>query len=91
MSNSGLSYSLRVTYSGFSKAALADDSVMDILVELTRIPAASKYWKPIVSEALNDHRFFNTSPAANVKWKPLIKALVETDRQSVTDLLGTLG
>jgi hypothetical protein len=60
---------------------------MGILAELTKIPAAAKYWKPIVSEALNDNRFFNTSPAASVKWKPLIKALVETDKQFVTDLL----
>lgn len=63
---------------------------MDILAELTKIPAAAKYWKPIVSEALNDNRFFNTSPEASVKWKPLIKALVETDKQTVTDLLGAL-
>jgi hypothetical protein len=72
----------------FSKTALADNSVMGILAELTKIPAAAKYWKPIVSEALNDNRFFNSSPAASFNWKPLIKALVETDKQSVTDLLG---
>jgi hypothetical protein len=74
----------------FSKSTLADEAVMDILAELTKIPAAAKYWKTIVSEALNDNRFFNTSPEASVKWKPLIKALVETDRQTVTDLLGAL-
>lgn len=61
---------------------------MDLLAELTKIPAAAKYWKPIISEAFNDSRFFNASPAASIKWKPLIKGLIDADKQSVNDLLG---
>lgn len=61
---------------------------MDILAELTKIAPAAKAWKPVISEAFNDNRFFNSPPSANQKWKPLVKGLMDADKQTINDLLG---
>ncbi|KAF8313993.1 hypothetical protein DL93DRAFT_1101270 [Clavulina sp. PMI_390] len=73
-----------------SKTGLPEDTILDLLAELVKIAAASKVWKPIVSDAFGDSRFFNASPAASLKWRPLIKGLIDTDKQSVNDLLAKM-
>lgn len=72
-----------------AKNAFVDDTIMTILAELTKIPAAAKSWRPVVLEAFNDSRFFNLTPASSAKWRPLIGGLINTDKQNVMDLIGT--
>ena len=67
-----------------------DSSVLAILRETTRIPAAIKAWRVPIVDMLNDNRCFNSSPSAGKEWKQLIKLLYETDKTAITELLGTL-
>ena len=62
--------------------------IVEILQELTRVPAALKAWRGVVSDTLNDTRVFNSSPAAGVLWKPVVTALVDTDKSAFPELLG---
>lgn len=66
-----------------------DDSVLDTLRELSKIPPGAKAWRSPVSDALNDNRFFNATPETSQKWRPIIRALIESDRQALPELLGT--
>lgn len=67
-----------------------DETTLDIIKELSKIPAAARAWRPTVADVFNDARFFNCSPAAAQKWRSLIRALVDTDKTVFPDLLGRL-
>lgn len=65
-----------------------DDLVLQIIRELSRIPAALKSWRGPVAELLSDNRVFNSNYNAALKWKPIIKALYDTDKTAFPELLG---
>ncbi|KDQ15544.1 hypothetical protein BOTBODRAFT_65254 [Botryobasidium botryosum FD-172 SS1] len=65
--------------------------ILDILREMSKIPSASKAWRGPVSDALNDNRFFNTSPKMSGNWRPLVRALMDADRQGFAELIGKVG
>ncbi|KAI0095247.1 Dopey, N-terminal-domain-containing protein [Irpex rosettiformis] len=67
-----------------------DSSVLAILRETTRIPAAIKAWKNPIIDMLNDNRCFNSSPSAGKEWKQLVKLLFETDKTAMMELLGRI-
>jgi len=67
-----------------------DETTLDIIKELSKIPAAARAWRPTVADAFNDARFFNCSPEAAQRWRPLVRALVDTDKTVFLDLLGRL-
>ncbi|EPQ60111.1 hypothetical protein GLOTRDRAFT_101965 [Gloeophyllum trabeum ATCC 11539] len=64
-----------------------DPAVLDIIRQMTRIQSALKAWRGPVVEALNDNRFFNSSPEAGSKWKDIIKALFDADRAAFAELM----
>ena len=65
-----------------------DDQVLTILQEMTRISAAYKAWRGAVTDVLNDNRCFNSTPQAGGKWRVMVKALFDTDKAALSDLLG---
>jgi hypothetical protein len=65
-----------------------DDTIVRIVRELARIPAALKAWRGPVTELLNDSRVFSSSSDAAINWKPIIKALFDTDKIAFPELLG---
>ncbi|KAI0690744.1 Dopey, N-terminal-domain-containing protein [Cytidiella melzeri] len=67
-----------------------ESSVLAILRETSRIPAAIKAWKAPIIDMLNDNRCFNSSPGAGKEWKQLVKQLFETDKTAMTELLGRI-
>ncbi|KAI0803164.1 Dopey, N-terminal-domain-containing protein [Irpex lacteus] len=67
-----------------------DSSVLAVLRETTRIPAAIRAWRVPIVDMLNDNRCFNSSPSAGKEWKQLVKLLYETDKTAITELLGRI-
>ncbi|KAF8913192.1 Dopey, N-terminal-domain-containing protein [Gymnopilus junonius] len=67
-----------------------DPIVIQILLEMTKLPVALKAWKSPVFELLNDNRVFNCSPGDAAKWLPIVKVLYDTDKTAFLDLLGKL-
>ncbi|KIJ53578.1 hypothetical protein M422DRAFT_73885 [Sphaerobolus stellatus SS14] len=76
------------TKSRASRALDFDDYVLDILRELSRIPAGAKAWRPTVVDIYNDNRFFNSTPDASEKWRPVVSALLDSDRQALPEIIG---
>jgi hypothetical protein len=64
-----------------------DDTVVQVVKELARIPAALKAWRAPVIELLNDNRVFNSNADAALNWKPVIRALFDTDKTAFPELL----
>ena len=62
---------------------------MALLEEMGRLSIALKAWRGPVSDALNDSRFFSSSPATGKKWRPIVRALVATDKSALTEILGS--
>lgn len=64
-----------------------DSTVVDIIVELTKLLPALKVWRTPVSDILYDSRFFQSSSTVALRWKPIIKALFDSDKTSFGELL----
>ncbi|KAG8219398.1 Dopey, N-terminal-domain-containing protein [Butyriboletus roseoflavus] len=67
-----------------------DNTVVDIIAELTKLPPALKVWRASVSDILYDTRLFQSNSAVVLKWKPIIKALFDSDKSSFGELLGRI-
>lgn len=83
-----LGHLTKSTDSSFSKTLDVDDAVLDTLRELSKIPPGAKAWRGPVSDAFNDNRFFNSTPEVSQKWRSIIRALLDSDRQALPELLG---
>lgn len=64
-----------------------DQTVLTIIREMARIPAALKAWRPPVTELLNDNRLFNCNSDAAEPWKPVVKTLFDADKTAFPELL----
>ncbi|PLW27497.1 hypothetical protein PCASD_17664 [Puccinia coronata f. sp. avenae] len=67
-----------------------DVTVLGLLVEMTKYPAANKAWRTYVADNLSDPKFFNHSPELGRRWKPIIQALFNTDKERFTEMLSRL-
>jgi hypothetical protein len=68
----------------------ADDTVIAIIREMSRLPAALKAWRPPVVDLLNDNRVFNCGAEVGNKWKPIVKSFFDADKTAFPELLGWL-
>ncbi|KAI0361079.1 hypothetical protein OH77DRAFT_1391372 [Trametes cingulata] len=67
-----------------------EDDVVAIIREMTKINVAMKAWRSPVAESLNDNRCFNSTAEAGEKWSPMVKALFDTDKTALPELLGKI-
>ncbi|KAI0067974.1 hypothetical protein BV25DRAFT_1896308 [Artomyces pyxidatus] len=65
-----------------------EDTVFDILKEMSRIPAALKAWRGVVSDILNDNRFFNCTPDAGKEFRQITQSWIDTDKAVFAEFLG---
>jgi hypothetical protein len=66
-----------------------DQTVLAIIREMARIPAALKAWRNPVTDLLNDNRLFNCNADAAEHWKPIVKTLFDADKTAFPELLCT--
>lgn len=64
-----------------------EPTVVAIISEMTRIPAALKSWRTVLVDLLNDNRVFNSDPEDGSKWRPIVKALYHSDKSAFSELL----
>lgn len=74
----------------FRRHRYSDDATVTLLREMARIPPAAKAWRPPLAEAFNDNRFFKITPTDSEPWKPLVCALMDSDKERFTELIGKL-
>ncbi|KAH7100146.1 Dopey, N-terminal-domain-containing protein [Auriculariales sp. MPI-PUGE-AT-0066] len=67
-----------------------DDSVLDILREMSKLPAAAKAWRPPVADAFSDTKFFSMPPQLTHKWRPLVRALMDHDKAAFAELVAKI-
>ncbi|KAI0375501.1 hypothetical protein BV20DRAFT_986250 [Pilatotrama ljubarskyi] len=67
-----------------------EDDILALIREMTKINVAVKAWRSPVAESLNDNRCFNSTAEAGEKWSPIIKALFDTDKTALPELLGRI-
>ncbi|ETW86774.1 hypothetical protein HETIRDRAFT_30556 [Heterobasidion irregulare TC 32-1] len=65
-----------------------DDIILQMILEMSRIPAALKAWRSVVSDILSDNRFFNSPLEAGRGFRSITKALIDTDKTAFSELLG---
>ncbi|KAF8215761.1 Dopey, N-terminal-domain-containing protein [Mycena galopus ATCC 62051] len=80
-------YIISPAMKGKSRPMDVDATVVTMLLEMTKIPAALKTWKPPVAELLSDNRLFNCNSEDAEQWKPIIKSLFDLDKTAFPELL----
>jgi hypothetical protein len=66
-----------------------EPTVVSIITEMTKIPAALKSWRTAVIDLINDNRVFNCDPEDGKRWSPIVKVLYNSDKTAFTELLGS--
>ncbi|KAA1127179.1 hypothetical protein PGTUg99_029413 [Puccinia graminis f. sp. tritici] len=67
-----------------------DVTILSLLVEMTKHPAANRAWRTYVVDSLSDTKFFGNSPELGRRWRPIIQALFNTDKERFTEMLSRL-
>jgi hypothetical protein len=62
--------------------------ILRVILELTKVPPATKTWRMSVGDAFNDARFFKIGLEQVGIWKSLICALFDSDKERFAELLG---
>ncbi|KAH8923425.1 hypothetical protein BT69DRAFT_1350163 [Atractiella rhizophila] len=83
-------YVVAPAFKSKSKSFVVDDSILDLLIELTQVPSALKSWRPLVSELFADNRFFNSPPSSDTKWKPIIQSFLASDKERFNELVSKI-
>jgi len=65
-----------------------DPTISNILREMTRISVAVKAWRGVISDIVNDSRFFISSVEAGTDFRSIIEAWVDADKSVFADFLG---
>lgn len=65
-----------------------EPNVIQILQEMTRIPAVMKSWRTPVIDLLTDNRLFNCTPDDATKWRSVVRSLYDADKTAFPELLG---
>ncbi|KAF8273824.1 Dopey, N-terminal-domain-containing protein [Lactarius quietus] len=63
-------------------------TISTILREMTRISIAVKAWRGVISDIVNDSRFFVSSIEAGTDFRSIIEAWVDADKSVFADFLG---
>ncbi|KAG9326517.1 hypothetical protein KVV02_007666 [Mortierella alpina] len=67
-----------------------NDSSVDLLCEISRIPFAYRTWRKEVWEVFLDNRFFAMGPAVARKWRVLIQTAMTAEKDRLVELLGRI-
>lgn len=65
-----------------------DQTVLDLLVQMSKISAAHRSWRPHVSDAFAEPRFF--AHAHIPEWRILVNTLMDSDKERFPDLLSRI-
>ncbi|KAK3825766.1 MAG: Dopey, N-terminal-domain-containing protein [Benniella sp.] len=67
-----------------------NDSSVDLLCEISKIPFAYRTWRKEVWEVFLDNRFFAMVPAVARKWRALIQTAMTSEKDRLAELLGRI-
>jgi hypothetical protein len=68
-----------------------DPEVLDMLLELVKVPGSQKTWRREVYDAFNENAFFTISPDQAAKWKTILRALLnDKEHKYTTDFISRI-
>ncbi|KAF9398703.1 hypothetical protein BGX21_007403 [Mortierella sp. AD011] len=67
-----------------------NDSSVDLLCEISKIPFAYRTWRKEVWEVFLDNRFFAMGPTVARKWRILIQTAMTSEKDRLPELLGRI-
>ena len=80
-------YNISPAFKTRGRSFEVDESVLLLLSELTKVPAAFKAWRATVLEVFSDNRFFGGPPSMAEAWRPIVQALLASDKERFADLV----
>ncbi|KAJ3774387.1 Dopey, N-terminal-domain-containing protein [Lentinula raphanica] len=83
-------YIISPALKGKTKPMEIEPVIVNMVYEMSRIPAAFKTWKSAVTELLNDNKVFNGTPDVAEPWKPIIKTVFDSDKTAFPELLSKI-
>ncbi|KAK9464098.1 Dopey, N-terminal-domain-containing protein [Lipomyces oligophaga] len=61
--------------------------VLEVLYYLSRVPSTQKSWKPSVTDAYYDNKFFSISETQLPRWRDVIRQWLTNDKERIPDLI----
>jgi len=68
----------------------SDDDLIDLFLELVKVPGSVKSWRREVNDAFNENVFFSMSPERGSKWKMILKTFLMNDKERVVDFISRI-
>ena len=68
----------------------SDSDLLDLFLELVKVPGSIKSWRREVNDAFNENAFFSMSPERGSKWKIILKTFLTNDKERVVDFISRI-
>ncbi|KAI0050603.1 hypothetical protein FA95DRAFT_1536117 [Auriscalpium vulgare] len=75
---------------GKNKPLDIESTIFGVLREMSRLSAALKAWRGVVSDILSDNRFFNSSSDAGSDFRSITRSWIDTDKTAFPEFLGKI-
>ena len=71
------------------RALDVDSTILLIIREMSQLSSVLKVWRGVVSEIVNDNRFFGCSPENEVGFRPIVQAWIKADKSALAEVVGS--
>jgi len=68
----------------------SESEVLDMLLELVKVPGSNKAWRRDVYDTFNENAFFTMPTEQASKWKNIIKTFLTNDKERITDFISRI-
>jgi hypothetical protein len=73
-----------------SSHATSDPELLDMLLELVKVPGSNKAWRREVYDSFNENAFFTIPAEQASKWKIILKSFLTNDKERITDFISRI-
>ena len=67
-----------------------EPDLLDLLLELVKVPGSNKSWKREVYDAFNENAFFALSREQGSKWKVILSAFLSNDKERIVEYISRI-
>ena len=68
----------------------ADADLLNMLLELVKVPGSNKSWRREVYDAINENLFFSISVEKGLKWRTILKTFLTNDKERIPEFISRI-
>jgi hypothetical protein len=67
-----------------------ETDLLDMLLELVKVPGSNKAWRREVYDAFNENAFFEMSVDQGAKWLPIVRSFLTNDKERIVEFISRI-